>query len=136
LPYVKKGENIIGFILGNGFKNNDGGFMWEFDKADFVGAPQLAFSIEGKTGEEKILIEADESVKTHPSPITFDDIRCGTFYDATKEIKDWCSPDFDDSGWNNAFFSDTPRGKAKICEAEPITVSRVHKAETFRKVYP
>ncbi len=133
LPYVKKGKNVIGFILGNGFKNNDGGFVWEFDAADFVGAPQLAFSIEGKTGEEKILIEADESVKTHPSPITFDDIRCGTFYDATKEIEDWCSPDFDDSGWNNAFFSDTPRGKAKICEAEPVTVRQVHKAETFRK---
>lgn len=133
LPYVNKGKNVIGFILGNGFKNNDGGFVWDFDEAVFVGAPQLAFAIEGKIGEEKILIEADESVKTHPSPITFDDIRCGTFYDATLEIDDWCSPDFDDSNWADAFFSDTPRGKAKICEAEPITVREVHKAETVRK---
>ena len=133
LPYVKQGKNVIGFILGNGFKNNDGGWIWDFDSADFVGAPQLAFAVEGKMGEEKILIEADESVKTHPSPITFDDIRCGTFYDATKEIENWCSPDFDDSLWDNAFYSETPRGRAKLCEAEPVNVRLVHKAKEFRK---
>ncbi len=133
LPYINKGKNVLGFILGNGFKNNEGGFIWDFNRADFVGAPQLSFAIEGKIGEEKILIEADESVKVHPSPITFDDMRCGTFYDARKEIEDWCSISFDDSAWDNAFFGETPRGKKKICEAEPITVRQVHTAKEFRR---
>ncbi len=133
LPYVKEGKNVIGFILGNGFKNNDGGWIWDFDKAVFVGVPQLAFAIEGKIGENNLLIEADESVKVHGSPITFDDLRCGTFYDARREIENWCSPDFDDSMWDNAYFSDRPRGKARLCTVEPIVVKETHLAKEVRK---
>ncbi|MEE0945311.1 MAG: family 78 glycoside hydrolase catalytic domain [Acutalibacteraceae bacterium] len=133
LPFIKKGKNVIGFILGNGFKNNDGGWIWDFDKAAFIGAPQVAFAIEGKIGDKNILIEADESVKVHSSPITFDDVRCGVFYDATKEIEDWNLPCYDDSNWGNAFFSDAPRGKARLCEVEPIVVRETHTAKVFRK---
>lgn len=132
LPYIKEGKNVIGFILGNGFKNNDGGWIWDFDKASFTGVPQLSFALEGKNGEEKILIEADGSVKVHASPITFDDLRCGVFYDARQEIENWCSPDFDDSKWDNAYFSDRPRGKARLCTAEPIVVRQTHLAKEVR----
>ncbi|MBE6729486.1 MAG: hypothetical protein E7568_04570 [Ruminococcaceae bacterium] len=133
LPYIKVGNNVIGFILGNGFKNNDAGTIWEFDQADFIGPPQLAFAIEGKVDEESFLIEADESVKVHESPIIFDDIRAGTHYDARLEIENWCSPDFDDSYWDNAYFSEKARGAKKFCEAEPITVQREIKAVSFKK---
>lgn len=133
LSYVKEGKNVIGFILGNGFKNNDAGTIWEFDQAAFVGAPQLAFAVEGKIGEEEILIEADETVKVHCSPIIFDDVRAGTHYDARLEIGNWCSADFDDSSWENAYSTKTPRGIKRICEVEAITVQREIKAVSFKK---
>ncbi len=133
MPYIKQGRNVVGFILGNGFKNNDGGAIWNFDKAEFVGPPQLAFAIEGIVSDREILIEADETVKVHSSPIIFDDLRAGTHYDARLEIDNWCSPDFDDSNWDNAYFSEIPQGMQKLCQAEPIAVRREIKAITFNK---
>lgn len=132
-PYVGIGENVIGFILGNGFKNNEGGAVWRFDKAPFIGVPQLAFAIEGKVGEQKILIEADEAVKVNESPIIYDDLRCGTHYDARKEIEGWCEPGFDDSNWDNAYFSECPRGEKRECKADPIVVRKVVDAVEIRK---
>lgn len=132
-PYVGLGENVIGFILGNGFKNNEGGVVWEFDAAPFVGVPQLAFAIEGKAGDKAILIEADESVKVKDSPIIFDDLRCGTHYDARKEIEGWCEPGFDDSDWDNAYFSERVRGVKRECKAEPIAIRNVIDAVEVRK---
>ena len=35
------GENAIGILLGNGFQNNPGGYIWDFDKADFRSAPMF-----------------------------------------------------------------------------------------------
>ena len=32
------GENVLGLWLGNGFQNNPGGHMWDFDKAVWRGA--------------------------------------------------------------------------------------------------
>ncbi|MBR2043849.1 MAG: family 78 glycoside hydrolase catalytic domain [Clostridia bacterium] len=132
-PYVGVGENVIGFILGNGFKNNDGGAVWDFDVAPFTGVPQLAFAVEGKIGEKKILVEADETVKVKESPIIFDDLRCGVHYDARKEIDGWCEAGFDDSDWDNAYFSERVRGIKRECKAEPIVVRNVVEAVEVRK---
>ena len=38
LPYLKKGKNAIGLILGNGMMNAVGGGIWDFDKR--LGAPR------------------------------------------------------------------------------------------------
>ena len=32
LPYLKKGKNCIGILLGNGFRNAFGGDCWQFEK--------------------------------------------------------------------------------------------------------
>lgn len=68
--------------------------------------------------------EADESFKVSESPIWFDELRSGTFYNALKEQEGWNTPDFDDGEWNNAFFCEIPRGEQRICEAEPIVASQ------------
>jgi len=119
------GENVIGVILGNGFQNCFGGIVWDFDKADFRGAPRLAleFHATDVNGEE-IFFEADKQFKTAPSPILFDDIRLGEIYDAREEQADWCCVGFDDRAWKNALAAETPRGELRLCEAEPIAVLR------------
>ena len=38
----RAGKNVVGLLLGNGFQNNPGGHIWEFDRASFRSAPCLA----------------------------------------------------------------------------------------------
>lgn len=109
-------ENALGFQLGNGMQNAPGGATWDFDKAPFRSAPKLAFLL--RVGEKRI--EADESVKTAPSPLYFDDLRAGARYDARKETGDWGLPGFDDGAWANAVRCAAPRGAFRVCEADPV----------------
>lgn len=132
-PYVHPGKNILGFHLGNGFMNAPGGQIWDFDKASFRGAPRLAFTLQIQNADGAIInMEADETVKTSPSPVLFDDERCGCFYDARKEIPLWADPSFDDSNWANALYAETPKGEPRLCEAEPIICSEVLSPLTIR----
>ena len=119
---LKKGKNAVGILLGNGFRNAFGGIVWDFDKASCRGAPTVAFCLEAADGQKSFEMEADETFRVHPSPILFDDERMGCRYDARYEIPGWSEPDFDDSSWACALSERKPRGIAKLCEAEPITV--------------
>mgnify|MGYP002518215132 CR=1 FL=1 len=118
-PYLHVGKNTLAFLLGNGFHNCIGGNIWVLEKALYRSAPKLAFALALSDGT---VIEADETVLTHPSPILFDDIRCGVHYDARKELVGWQNPDFDDSDWQAAFPVEPARGKAVLCGAEPIRI--------------
>ncbi|MDD5603263.1 MAG: family 78 glycoside hydrolase catalytic domain [Eubacteriales bacterium] len=124
------GENVIGVILGNGMQNAFGGTVWDFNTARWRSAPKLSLLLEIKTasgagkGEKTLTITSDESFKTAPSPIYMDDLRCGEFYDANKEIKNWNMPGFDDTAWNNAIIAeDIPRGEQVVCKAESIVAA-------------
>ncbi|MCR5150181.1 MAG: glycoside hydrolase family 78 protein [Clostridiales bacterium] len=120
---VKNGPNCIGIILGNGMQNAPGGRVWDFDIARFRNAPCFALVLkaeyeDGTTSE----FTADESFKCAPSPIIFDDLRSGCFYDACQEIKGWNSAGFDDSNWAFVKKADMPRGEFRLCEADPIVI--------------
>ena len=113
---IQEGENVIGILLGNGLQNNPGGWIWGFDKYDYRSAPKVALTL--TYGDA--VIESDQSFKTHPSPIRFDDYRYCEIYDANCEIEGWNLPTFDDSAWNNVLVADEPKGEMRFCEAEPI----------------
>ena len=122
--YLRKGENVIGIILGNGMNNCPGGAVWDFEKADFRSAPRVAFEVEAVFGEKKISFNAEDGVLTHPSPILFDDLRGGETYDASLEIPGWNLPGFQPHDWTPALRAQTPRGILKECTAEPIRTIR------------
>ena len=119
---LSEGENTIGILLGNGMRNPFGGIVWDFEKASFRGPLCTAVCLEAfnDKGETVYELEADESFKTHPSPIIFDDIRMGCQYDARLEIPNWADVDFDDSAWAFAISCKAPSGRAELCKAEPI----------------
>ena len=119
-PYLRTGENVIGFLLGNGMLNCWGGFVWDFEKAVYRSAPKVAFRAEIRCGEDVRAFEADERMVCHPSPILSDDLRIGEEYDARLELTGWAEPGFDTAGWTPALPAETPRGEARLCEAEPI----------------
>lgn len=116
---LKNGKNTLGIVLGNGLRNAWGGFIWDFDKAVFRGAPITAFSLEllYSDGAKETII-SDSQTKTAPSPILYDDLHTGEMFDARLQIPDWASPDYEDGNWSFALKAEAPRGELKICEAE------------------
>lgn len=123
--YLHTGENVIGILLGNGMRNAFGGFIWEFEKAASRGPVLTALTFRATGDGKTVEFEADESFMTHPSPVTFDDLRMGYRYDARLEIPHWNEPGFDDSNWTHAQIAQTPKGIRRLCEAEPIVTTRV-----------
>lgn len=121
---ISEGKNVFAFQLGNGMQNAFGGYVWDFDKAEWRSAPKLAVCIELMTDNGQITrIESDESFLCKESPITYDDLRQGECYDARLEIPGWNLPEFDDSDWKPCFVVETPRGESVICVANPIVKS-------------
>lgn len=118
---VREGENVVAVMLGNGFQNNPGGAIWDFQKAPWRGAPKFAMrlSLVGCDGSETVL-ESDESFKVCDSPILFDDYRCGEYYDARLEIENFHSADFDDTGLKSAIKVAAPCGEKRLCAADPV----------------
>ncbi|MBO4733227.1 MAG: family 78 glycoside hydrolase catalytic domain, partial [Clostridia bacterium] len=118
---LDEGENVIGIILGNGFQNNPGGYIWDFDKAPFRSAPKAAVCLAYKNGSGDIVnIVSNETFKTYPSPILSDDYRFGETYNANLELPGWNEKGFDDASWQNTIVTQSPKGEIKLCEAEPI----------------
>lgn len=121
---LKSGKNTVAFILGNGMLNCPGGAVWDFESALFRSAPKLSVSFECKySNGDTLAFDADESFKCAPSPIYFDDLRAGEYYDARNEIVGWANADFDDSNWSNAILAESPRGQFRECKADPIVVT-------------
>lgn len=137
------GENVVALLLGNGFQNNPGGYIWNFDKAPFRSAPMAAISLT-KLDDGELILQSDSSFKTHPSAILFDDYRFGEIYDAEKEISGWNDRGFDDFEWNNVievspirspletfdkllgktYTGLAHRGEIRLCEAQPIKTEK------------
>ncbi len=122
-PYLQQGQNVIALLLGNGMQNSIGGRIWQFDDARFRAVPKLALACE-MTDESgnPMSFEADERFVTHPSPILFDDLRAGEFYDAVLEqsLAGWTDVGYDDSTWTAAIRTETPRGECRLCAVPPI----------------
>ena len=116
-PYLQSGENVFGVVLGNGNLNNMGAFPWGNDKTPYRSSPKLSMTI---VADGQVIVSSDTSFKWYSSPITFDDLRCGEYYDARLEQPGWNEPGFDDSAWENVMMAETPKGEPQICKAEPI----------------
>ncbi len=106
-PLLKKGENVFGAIVGNGFYNINNERYRKLVIA--YGFPKLIFnlSITYKNGDTRNIV-SDASCKTPPSPITFSSIYGGEDYDARLEQPGWNRAGFDDSGWQTAIVLDDP----------------------------
>lgn len=127
---LDKGKNAVAILLGNGFLNNPGGDIWDFDKAAFRSAPKTALALEA---DGKLLFEADETFRTADSPIFFDDYRAGERYDARREIPGWNEVGFDDSAWDFALPAKTPSGEARAPICEPVRAVRELAPRAFEK---
>jgi len=126
--HIIKGKNTIAVVLGNGILNCPGGSVWNFDIAPYRSAPKFALAF--TMGD--IQFDASSFI-TAPTPIIFNDLRAGEWYDARLYDGEQTATAYDDSHWQPVIPAETPRGKAKCNASIPMRVSAQLKAQTVRK---
>jgi alpha-L-rhamnosidase len=94
---LAQGQNVLGAQVANGWYSGhigNGGFQyWGKNPALFA---QLELTYADGSKERVV---TDQSWKSHVSPLIATDFMLGEDYDATKEIKGWDEPGFNDAGW-------------------------------------
>ena len=125
---LKKGENVLGAIVGNGFYNAPMNWTESYGTPRFIGQVYITYT----DGTEEIIV-TDESWKASKSPIVMDLIYQGEHYDARLEQPGWDAPGFEDSEWANAALRKKPAGimKAHMSPADkvmerlkPVTITK------------
>lgn len=125
------GENVIGVMLGDGFQVGKTS-VWDIKDNITNCPPVLALTVEVITDDEKISFDADDFM-CKKGPIVFNDLRSGVFYDARLEDDGWNTPGFVEKDWHKPISGIyKPRGYAKMCNAEPIKITREIKPKSIR----
>lgn len=133
--FLKKGENVAGVILGNGFYNVQGGRYTKL-KISF-GPPTLSFKLlinyTDGTQEE---IKSGADWKYMLSPITFNCLYGGEEYDARLEQKGWDKPGFNDSKWLPVVIQEAPKGKLRPQQTTPVKIMERYGIQKVTKLTP
>lgn len=116
---VKKGENIIAVILGNGFFNETIETTWYTHTRPWRDNPKFALSL---IINGDVVLESDEEfLYTEDSFVLYNQLRSGEIFDAGRYHADWKKYHFDDSAYINAVIdTKTETVKRYLCECEPI----------------
>lgn len=129
---LKEGENVVGAMLGNGAYNmlrSDNRYAWRRGGGGTPPGLLAQINITHTDGSQSVLI-SDESWKSTPGPITFNNFFGGEDYDARKEIEGWGTPEFDDQNWENVVAATEPGGKLKSQMMPPVKVRETIKPVT------
>lgn len=126
---IRKGENAIGSILGNGFYNAP--INW----TESYGTPRFLCQvyIDYTDGTQDVIL-SDQSWKAARGPILMDLIYDGEHYDARKEQDGWCSPGFDETKWQPVTLRKAPEGKLMAHTAVPDRVKEVIKPVKIERI--
>lgn len=111
-PLLRRGENTVEVLLGNGWFNSFTACAWNFEHAVWRDHPKLLADlvVDGIT-----LLSSGPGWSFRPSAITFNALRNGEFYDARLE---------GETGWQPALPAVPPPGLPQEEEQEPCKVMR------------
>ncbi|MGE5420753.1 MAG: family 78 glycoside hydrolase catalytic domain, partial [Chloroflexota bacterium] len=130
---LKKGQNTIGVIAGNGFYNIN---RERYRKLVIAyGEPKMIARLvinydDGTTGA----IVSDDSWLTSPSPVTFTSIYGGEDYDASLEQEGWSSPGLMAGNWKKAVIVKRPSGTLRAESGHPLKVMQEFAPEKITRV--
>ena len=98
---LRTGPNTLGAILGDGWFC--GYLVWKGARNHYGKHPQLLARLDIElTNGRKIRVETDRQWEVRNGPIVSSDLYNGESYDARREIRDWCSPSGNSTGWRPA----------------------------------
>jgi len=118
---LKKGENALGIILGDGWYKGD--LMWD-QKRNFYGkktAAILQLHLFYQDGKEEV-ITTNQNWKSNTGPILMSEIYHGETYDARKEMNGWDKSNFDDSCWSDVSVVEEDKDILLAQENEPVKI--------------
>ncbi len=122
-PHLTPGENAVGFLLGNGMQNCLGGGIWALDRLPGRSAPKLALWLAVMCADgSSLAFDASEGFLCADSPIRFDDLRAGEWYDARFDLGAWTAPGYrpDPATWRIPLPAATPKGVPHLTDTDPI----------------
>ena len=123
---VRKGENVIGAVLSNGWYAGYVGFAPRHTanprrRAFYGEIPAFIAQLDLEYADGKrVTILTDRSWKASTGPIREADIQMGETYDARLEIPGWDRPFFDDRTWVSAKFHDAIVPRLESYPADPV----------------
>jgi alpha-L-rhamnosidase len=126
---LKRGENTVGVILGNGFYDCQRHWVCSFGHPCLLCQLELTYS-----DGHRELVCSDETWKARPSAIVMNGVYDGEIYDANRETPGWSAPSCDDRSWQNVRLSKPPVGKltAQMSPSDKI-MERLHPVSFKRR---
>ena len=130
-PFLQKGQNVLGAILGDGWYGSPLTWVGErfFPPPDRLLAQlEIAYT----DGRHETFI-TDGTWKGSASPVLKSEIYAGETYDARVEQRGWATSGFDDSRWTNATVGEVPEIKVTsdytlparvVKELVPVSLTR------------
>lgn len=119
---LRSGANAIAVILGNSLYNAFEKDHWYFDTAPWRDYPKLSCKLEV---DQQIILKSDNSWKFHDSPVIFNSMQNGEYYDARLTMDHFAEAGFDDSNWGNAFYCNPPGGIIEEETTDPCRVKKI-----------
>ncbi|WOO43297.1 alpha-L-rhamnosidase [Rubellicoccus peritrichatus] len=119
---LKKGSNILGFILGNGWAGFTYG-PWEHAKClvDFT-ALSAELSVEYTDGTKASFVSTPDW-RWAQGPVTSQSLYHGEHYDARKKLTDWTTPNFDKRRWKTGKAVSAPQIELTPRKCPPVRVT-------------
>jgi len=130
-PLLRKGENAMGVMLGNGWYNPMPMKLfkrWNLRETLTVGKPCLKaqLRITFADGSTETIV-TDESWKSGDGPVLKNSVYLGELYDARLEQKGWNAAGFDDSKWPKAKPEVGPKGQLIAQYMPPVRATKILK---------
>jgi alpha-L-rhamnosidase len=135
---LKIGRNALGITLGRGFYGMLSNDRWGFSEhAPWIDQPSLKslLIIEYADGSRDT-VASDDSWRTVPGPIVYDDPWLGEIYDAREEQPGWNLVDYDDAGWEHAHLTTGPAGRLAAQIMPPIREHEMVEPVTRKEISP
>ena len=130
---LRRGENVVGILLGNGFYNVQGGRYRKLQIS--FGPPTLLFELVINYEDGTCTtVHSDNNWKYDFSPVTFNCIYGGEDYDARREQKGWNQIGFDDSHWRPVVIQEAPKGILRPQMAAPVKIMERYDIQKVTKL--
>lgn len=122
LPLLKKGENVITFVTGNGWYNSESWGSLSANVLKVIADIELTYA-DGKTE----YVRTDDQFLCCPGPMTEDDVQYGEKYDANLEREDAFTPDCDRDVWKSVRAEANGEYKTLVLQSYPyVRAVRTH----------
>lgn len=127
---LKKGNNVLGITLGNGFFNVPNNRYRKVMSS--YGNPMMILNLKiTYTNGSHESVESNSSWKCTPGPVTYSSIYGGETFDNTINQAGWELPGFKDDAWSNALIVDPPCRELIPEQDFPVKISESISAKTI-----